>query len=30
MNTINKIKKPKLNIFNAKLMDFVKELENLI
>lgn len=30
MNTINKIKKAKLNIFNAKLMDFIQELSNLI
>jgi hypothetical protein len=30
MNTINKIKKAKLNIFNSKLMDFIQELSNLI
>lgn len=30
MNTINKIKKAKLNIFNTKLMDFIQELSNLI
>jgi len=30
MNTINKIKKPKLNIFNAKLMEFIQDLSNLI
>ena len=30
MNTINKIKKAKLNIFNSKLMDFIQELSNII
>jgi hypothetical protein len=30
MNTIKKIKKAKLNIFNSKLMDFIQELSNLI
>ncbi len=30
MNTINKIKKAKLNLFNSKLMEFIQELSNLI